>query len=250
VNVAADAVVLAGGAAVRMRPLTWAVPKPLLPLGRVPLLHHVLDELGAAGFRSILVVLASEQSLLVARHVETLRTAGPWPWESSVTTIDVGGVASVCAALRALPPGAVAPAALVAHCDELASPALSRGLAEACRRFGAPAIGLHVPRRVEGPAVVRLTGILERDDAGEGEGEGGGPGRGRLIGRLAVTAALMDALRASDHDPGTLLGLLRDHQVCGPVLAVRSAARYVDVGTIDRYTAACRAFAAREAPCQ
>ena len=43
------AMVLVGGEGTRLRPLTEAVPKPLLPLMNRPFLHHVLDHLAAHG---------------------------------------------------------------------------------------------------------------------------------------------------------------------------------------------------------
>lgn len=43
------AVVLVGGAGTRLRPLTLDRPKPMLPIGGMPFLRHLLDRLGAAG---------------------------------------------------------------------------------------------------------------------------------------------------------------------------------------------------------
>jgi mannose-1-phosphate guanylyltransferase len=43
------AVVLVGGFGTRLRPLTFSIPKPLLPVANVRLLEHVLAGLGAAG---------------------------------------------------------------------------------------------------------------------------------------------------------------------------------------------------------
>lgn len=49
------AMVLAAGLGIRMRPLTEAVPKPLLQVDGRPLIDHVLDRLRAGGVRSVVV---------------------------------------------------------------------------------------------------------------------------------------------------------------------------------------------------
>ena len=50
------AVVAAAGLGTRLYPTSAAVPKEMLPVGRFPVLHHVLEELTAAGVRRILLV--------------------------------------------------------------------------------------------------------------------------------------------------------------------------------------------------
>ena len=52
------AVVTAAGLGTRMRPLTHAVQKELLPLGAKPVLHRVLDEIAAAGLTDVAVVVS------------------------------------------------------------------------------------------------------------------------------------------------------------------------------------------------
>jgi len=47
------AVILAGGMGKRMRPLTYAIPKPLLPVGKRPVLEILLEQLREAGFDEI-----------------------------------------------------------------------------------------------------------------------------------------------------------------------------------------------------
>lgn len=53
--IARTAMVLAAGYGERMRPLTDATPKPLVPLLGRPLLDHVLDRLAAAGVETAVV---------------------------------------------------------------------------------------------------------------------------------------------------------------------------------------------------
>jgi MurNAc alpha-1-phosphate uridylyltransferase len=49
------AVILSAGLGTRMRPLTAATPKPLLPLGGRPILEHTLERLQEAGVSRIIV---------------------------------------------------------------------------------------------------------------------------------------------------------------------------------------------------
>jgi NDP-sugar pyrophosphorylase family protein len=45
-----NAVIMAGGLGTRLRPLTYAIPKPLLPIGDRPILEILLIQLARAGF--------------------------------------------------------------------------------------------------------------------------------------------------------------------------------------------------------
>ncbi|MDP7112803.1 MAG: sugar phosphate nucleotidyltransferase [Myxococcota bacterium] len=53
-------VVLAGGTGTRLWPLTWVTNKHLLPVGRMPMIHHPVLKLREAGIREILVVTGRE----------------------------------------------------------------------------------------------------------------------------------------------------------------------------------------------
>ncbi len=55
------AVVPAAGLGTRLRPLTHAIPKELLPIGREPVLAHVVEELRAAGITQILFVVSEQK---------------------------------------------------------------------------------------------------------------------------------------------------------------------------------------------
>ncbi len=50
------AVILAAGKGTRMRELTHALPKPMLPVGGKPILEHILTGLRAAGLREFFIV--------------------------------------------------------------------------------------------------------------------------------------------------------------------------------------------------
>ena len=47
------AVILAGGKGVRLRPLTYTIPKPLLPVGEKPILEEIIERLQPFGVRRI-----------------------------------------------------------------------------------------------------------------------------------------------------------------------------------------------------
>ncbi len=49
------AVVLVGGLGTRLRPLTFAVPKPLLAIGEKPILQHLIEQLRQAELREIIL---------------------------------------------------------------------------------------------------------------------------------------------------------------------------------------------------
>lgn len=60
------AVVLAGGKGARLRPLTFSIPKPLLPLGEIPIIELVVGQLAAHGFRRVIIALGHMAHLFMA----------------------------------------------------------------------------------------------------------------------------------------------------------------------------------------
>jgi len=63
---AISAVVLAGGRGARLRPFTATIPKPLLPLGDLPIVEVVIRQLAAAGIRRITISLGHMAHLFTA----------------------------------------------------------------------------------------------------------------------------------------------------------------------------------------
>ena len=53
-----EVVILAGGIGSRMRPLTYVIPKAMLPIGGRPLLEHMIRYLKGYGLRDFVVCVA------------------------------------------------------------------------------------------------------------------------------------------------------------------------------------------------
>lgn len=49
------AVIMAGGEGTRLRPFTYTIPKPLLPLGRKPVAQIIIERLRGCGFRRVIM---------------------------------------------------------------------------------------------------------------------------------------------------------------------------------------------------
>jgi len=86
------AVILAGGQGTRLRPYTTVLPKPLMPVGDMPILEIVLRQLKRAGFSQVTLAVSYLGELIQAycgdgsrfglridysRELQSLSTAGP-----------------------------------------------------------------------------------------------------------------------------------------------------------------------------
>lgn len=74
---AVQAVVLAGGLGTRLRPYTFTVPKPLLPLGDRPLLDHIIAHLARSPVREVILALGYQADLIRAYCGDGARFAIP-----------------------------------------------------------------------------------------------------------------------------------------------------------------------------
>jgi NDP-sugar pyrophosphorylase family protein len=85
-------VLLAGGKGVRLRPLTYTIPKPLLPVGERPILELIIERLKSFGFHDLVIAVGYRAELIetyfrdgsqlgvrieYVRESEPLGTAGP-----------------------------------------------------------------------------------------------------------------------------------------------------------------------------
>jgi NDP-sugar pyrophosphorylase family protein len=57
-------VILAGGKGVRLRPLTYTIPKPLLPVGEKPILEEIIERLRAQGLRDLVIAVGYRAELI------------------------------------------------------------------------------------------------------------------------------------------------------------------------------------------
>ena len=63
---AVDTVILAGGRGTRLQPYTTTIPKPLLPLGDVPVLEIIIRQLANAGVTRVILTLGHMAPLFTA----------------------------------------------------------------------------------------------------------------------------------------------------------------------------------------
>jgi NDP-sugar pyrophosphorylase family protein len=60
------ALILAGGLGTRLRPLTFSIPKPLLPVGEQPLLEIVIEQLKVSGIVDLVIATGYQAELIRA----------------------------------------------------------------------------------------------------------------------------------------------------------------------------------------
>jgi len=54
-----QAIILAGGKGTRLKPYTTVLPKPLLPIGDIPILEVVIKQLKNNGFKNITMAVGT-----------------------------------------------------------------------------------------------------------------------------------------------------------------------------------------------
>ncbi len=61
-----QALILAGGMGTRLRPLTFSIPKPLLPVGEKPILQRIVEQLRDAGITDLVLATGYHAELIRA----------------------------------------------------------------------------------------------------------------------------------------------------------------------------------------
>lgn len=60
------AVILAGGMGIRLRPFTFSIPKPLLPIGEKPILEIIIRQLKKFGFKEFIMAVGYKSRMIQA----------------------------------------------------------------------------------------------------------------------------------------------------------------------------------------
>jgi len=99
-----SAIILAAGRGERMRPLTDATPKPLLPVGGKPLVAWLLERLAAAGIRDVVINHAHLGERLEAALGDGSRWGVRIAWSREGTALETaGGIANALGMLGERP---------------------------------------------------------------------------------------------------------------------------------------------------
>lgn len=75
------AIILAAGKAARVESLSRAIPKALFPLGKTPVIQHILDEIVQAGIEEIALVCNPEHKWLFQTAIKSIPHVGISFWE-------------------------------------------------------------------------------------------------------------------------------------------------------------------------
>ena len=89
------AVVLAGGKGTRLAPYTKILPKPLMPIGDMPILEVVLRQLQRSGFTRVTLAPGEEKQVMIPVRLKDLdyfdQDLNKWVVEDGPINIMVGG---------------------------------------------------------------------------------------------------------------------------------------------------------------
>ena len=153
-------IIMAGGKGVRLRPMTTSVPKPLVSLGDKPMLHRLLENLSAEGFREVAISIN-----YLGEQIEESVGDGA-SWGLSVTYLREKVALGTAGSLGLLDPRPTDPV-LVVNADVLTGARWGDLLAQHTRHGAAISVGMRV-HDIEHPFGVldldgsTVTGIREK----------------------------------------------------------------------------------------
>jgi mannose-1-phosphate guanylyltransferase len=91
------AVVLVGGFGTRLRPLTYSVPKPMLPVGHRPIIEHLVRRLGAAGVDEVVLALGFKPEPFLAAFPDGECAGIPLRYAVEAQPLDTAGAIAFAA---------------------------------------------------------------------------------------------------------------------------------------------------------
>jgi mannose-1-phosphate guanylyltransferase len=91
-----QAIILAGGLGTRVRPYTFTIPKPLLPLGNRPLLDYVISHLTRSGVSEIILALGYQAELIRAYCGDGDRFGVPIRYVQEEQPLGTAGCLALC----------------------------------------------------------------------------------------------------------------------------------------------------------
>jgi NDP-mannose synthase len=95
-----QAVVLAGGKGTRLRPYTTLLPKPLMPIGDMPVVEVIIRQLRAAGFKRVVLAVGYLPDLFRAFIGDGERMGGPVEFVREETPLGTAGALGLISGLE------------------------------------------------------------------------------------------------------------------------------------------------------
>ncbi|MFH0777207.1 MAG: sugar phosphate nucleotidyltransferase [Candidatus Eisenbacteria bacterium] len=222
------AVVMAGGLGARMRPLTYTIPKPLLPIGERPILEIILIQLKRAGFTRAFITTGYQADLVKSYFGDGSRFGVSLEYTTEPETLGTAGAVFL---LR----GIVKEPFLVMNCDVLTGLDLARFYkhhldSDAQMTVGAVNYCTEIPY-----GVLQVSGGLVREVVEK-------PRTSHLVlaGIYAMNPEVFDFHRSGRIDIPELVGLLLEAKKKVAVFEITEP--WIDVGRMSDYERASNEF--------
>ncbi len=89
-----DVIMLAGGKGTRLRPYTMVLPKPLMPIGEIPVMEVLLQQVGRLGASRVILAVGYLREIMFA-YLEPRRSSYPFELEYVTEESPLGTVGPV-----------------------------------------------------------------------------------------------------------------------------------------------------------